>query len=121
MRSLSLPALLLLAAGCASTPIPKDKLALAEQAVQRAEAAGAAEHASGDLALAREKLAQANAAADEETSKAATEVTRLAEQSAADARLAEARAESAKAQKAVTEMEDGLRALREEASRPVQR
>ena len=121
MRSLSLPALLLLAAGCASTPIPKDKLALAEQAVQRAEAAGAAEHAAGELTLAREKLAQANTVAAKESKKSAAEVGRLAEQSAADARLAEARAESAKASRAVTEMEDSLRALREEAARPTTR
>ncbi len=107
---------------CASTaPVPKDKLAVAEQAVKRAEDAGAAEYASSELGLAREKLSQAKGKADDEekgrSEKDAKEIGRLADQAAVDARLAEARAEAGKADQAVAELEDSVRAIREEAGR----
>ncbi len=107
---------------CASTaPVPKDKLAVAEQAVKRAEQAGAAEYASSELATAREKLTQAKGKADDEdkgrSAREADEIGRLADQAAVDARMAEARADAGKADKAVAELEDSVRAIREEAGR----
>ncbi|NJO12472.1 MAG: DUF4398 domain-containing protein [Gammaproteobacteria bacterium] len=107
------------ASACASAPAPTAKLAVAEQAVKRAEDAGAAQYAAGELTLAREKLERANAQAEKGSSESVSEAARLADQAVVDARLAEARTRSAKGEKAVAELEDSLRALREEASRPV--
>jgi Domain of unknown function (DUF4398) len=122
MRLLATAALALLAAACASSsPVPRDKLAVAEQAVKRAEQAGAAEYAPSELSLAREKLSSAAGKADDDdddASRSADEIGRLAEQATADARLAEAKAQTAKSEKAITEIEDSLRALGQEASRP---
>lgn len=66
---------------------------------------------------AREKLAAAQRAAGE---REVVTTTRLAEQAQVDAQLAEATARAAKSSRAVTELEDSLRALQREAQRPAQ-
>jgi hypothetical protein len=106
-------AVLALLGGCASTPPPTDKLALAESAVQRAERAGAQQAAPGELGAAREKLQRAQSSAKSDAPQAA----RLAEQAEADATLAESRAEAQRARNALTSVQQGLDALREEAAR----
>jgi hypothetical protein len=104
-------------AGCVTTPIPNEKLAVAKSSVQRAEQSGAPELAPVEMAAARDKLARAErAAADHEAEPA----TRLAEQANADAQLAEATAQQQRSHKAATEFDANLQALRQESLRSTQ-
>jgi hypothetical protein len=105
------------ATGCASAPMPTDRIALAERAVQDAERAGAVELAPLEMRNAREKLGAAQKAASE---REAEQMSRLSEQAEIDAQLAEATARAEKSARAVTELEDGLRALQRETQRPAQ-
>lgn len=99
--------------GCASTPPPNTELALGQAAVERASGPAAAE-APAELALARDKMMRANAAfADKDYALA----RRLSEQASADAALAEAQARSVRSQRALTEVREGIRQLREEMDR----
>ena len=104
----------LLIAGCASTPMPNEKLAVAKASVQRAEQAGGPAAAPAEMASAHDKLAHANQAADARNGE---EATQLAEQANADARLAEALADQARAHKAAVEFDESMNALRQESSR----
>jgi septal ring factor EnvC (AmiA/AmiB activator) len=97
-------------AGCAAPPVPHDALAAAELALDRAEAAGAAEHAPDELAIARAKLEAAQAAIRAKAHEAAR---LLAEQAAIDARVAEAAAQATQTQAAA----DRLRARLEQQHR----
>lgn len=101
-------------AGCASTPIPSEKLAVAKQSVSRAEQAGGTEYAPVEMQAARDKLARAEKAA---ANKEVVPATQLAEQANADAQLAEATARQNKSHKAVTEQEASMQTLRQEAMR----
>jgi len=105
---------LLLTAGCASQPIPTDRLALAQQAIERAERAGAVELSPVEIRNAREKLSGAQRAA--EAREVAT-TARLAEQAEIDAQLAEATARAEKSARAVAELDDSLRTLQRETQR----
>lgn len=106
--------LLLAAAGCASQPVPTDRLALAQQAIERAERAGAVELAPVEMRNARDKLGAAQRAAEE---REIPTTTRLAEQAEADAQLAEATARAEKSARAVAELDDSLRTLQRETQR----
>jgi hypothetical protein len=101
-------------AGCASTPVPNEKLAVAKASVQRAEQAGGPAAAPAEMAAARDKLARANQAAD---ARNGAEATQLAEQANADARLAEAMADQARSHKAAVEFDESMNALRQESNR----
>ena len=95
-------------AACASSPIPNEKIAVAQASVARAEQSGAPEYAPVELSTARDKLQRAQkAAADNEDQPA----TMLAEQADVDAQLAEATAQEHKSQKAATELDASLHAL----------
>jgi hypothetical protein len=107
-------ALALTAAGCATTPIPNEKIAVAKASVQRAEQSGAPELAPVEMATARDKLSRAEKAAADRDAQPATE---LAEQANVDAQLAEARAQEKKSHKAATEFDASLQALRQESLR----
>ena len=110
-------ALVLCAAGCASTPIPNEKIAVAKSSVARAEQSGAPEYAPVEMAAARDKLARAEkAAADKQAQPADV----FAEQANVDAQLAEATAQQHKSHKAATEFDAGLQALRQESLRSAQ-
>lgn len=110
-------AIALSAAGCATTPIPNEKIAVAKSSVQRAEQAGAPELAPVEMAAARDKLTRAEkAAADHE----ALPATQLAEQANADAQLAEASAQEQRSHKAAAEFDANLQALRQESLRSSQ-
>jgi hypothetical protein len=110
-------ALALSAAGCATTPPPNEKLAVAKASVQRAEQAGAPELAPVEMAAARDKLARAEKAAAE---REALPATQLAEQANADAQLAEATAQEKHSRKASLELDADLQALRQETLRSTQ-
>jgi hypothetical protein len=101
-------------AACASTPIPNDKIAVAQSSVQRAEQSGAPEFAPVELATARDKLSRAQkAAADHQAQPAGM----LADQANVDAQLAEATAEQHRAHKAAVEFDTSMQALRQESMR----
>ncbi len=100
-------------AACASGPVPLEQLAVAKSSVERAEQAGATELAPVELATARDKLQRAEQAAQNHQGQIAT---RLADQANVDAQLAEATAREHESQKAETELEASLQALRQEAA-----
>ena len=96
---LALAALVPLALGaCTMAPVPHDALAAAKLALDRAETAGAAEHAPDELARAEAKLEAAHAAIG---AKANEQARLLAEQAMMAARVAEAEAQAAQSQAAV--------------------
>jgi hypothetical protein len=97
-------------AACASTPPPKTELNAAQLAVGEAEEANARTHAPSILQKAREKLARARQAAEDEQM---LEARRLAEQAAVDAQLAEAEARAATAEANLQEIQQGMDQLRE--------
>jgi hypothetical protein len=110
-------AIALAAAGCATTPIPNEQIAVAKSSVQRAEQAGAPELAPVEMAAARDKLARAEKAAADRDAQPATQ---LAEQANADAQLAEASAQAQRSHKAAVEFDANLQALRQESLRSSQ-
>ena len=103
-----------LAAGCASTPAPTAQIESAQQAIDDAERAEAAKHASPEMSQARSKLAAANTAVQ---NKDMEQAARLAEEARVDAELASARTAAVKAQAANEEIRRSNRALLEEMDR----
>jgi hypothetical protein len=110
-------AAVLAAGGCASTPIPNEKIAVAKASVQRAEQSGAPEFAPVELAAAKDKLNRAEKAAADRQAQPAT---MLAEQADVDAQLAEATAGKQKSHKAATEFDASMQTLRQESMRNTQ-
>jgi hypothetical protein len=107
-------ALALAAAGCVTTPLPNEELAVARESVARAEQAGAVELAPVEMQTARDKLSRAERAAADHAAEPATE---LAAQANVDAQLAEATARENRSQKAATELDASLQTLRQESLR----
>lgn len=99
-------------AACASTPEPKEQLAVANAAVDTAT--GNAAEAPAELAKARDKLARANAAAARKDYVAARQ---LADEAAADAALAQARARSARSSRALAEVRESIQQLQAQLDR----
>ena len=75
--------------GCASVPPPNDSMNLAQNQLQMARDAGAADYAPVDLGFAQDKFQQAQAAMAE---RKYADAANLAEESRADAELAQAKA-----------------------------
>jgi len=107
-------ALFAAAAGCATSPVPDEKIAVAKAALQNAEQSGAPELAPLELAQARDKLARAEKAAADHDAQPATQ---LAEQANVDAQLAAATAQEKRSHKAAMEFDASLQALRQETLR----
>jgi DNA repair ATPase RecN len=99
-------------AACVSTPVPNEKIAVAQASVQRAEQSGAPELAPVELSAAREKLQRAERAA---ASHEAEPATMLAEQANVDAQLAEATAQEHRSHEAAMQLDASLQALRQES------
>lgn len=99
-------------AACAGTP-PTAQMALSKAAVERADTSAAVD-APVQVAAARLKLSQANAAFANKDFELAR---RLAEQAEADATLAESQARSARSARSLAEVREGIRQLRDEMSR----
>ncbi|MHB1059008.1 MAG: DUF4398 domain-containing protein [Rhodanobacter sp.] len=76
-------------AGCASVPPPNDSMNMAQSQLQMARDAGAADYAPVDLGFAQDKFQQAQAAMAE---RKYADAASLAEESRADAELAQAKA-----------------------------
>jgi hypothetical protein len=104
----------LLLPGCASTgDMPREQMAVARAAVDRASGPAAAE-APVEVSQAREKLERANAAV---ARKDYDEARRLAEKAEVDANFAEAKSHSLRSDRALVEVREGIRQLREELAR----
>ena len=102
-------------AGCASAPVPpRAELQAAEQAIASAERARVADYASVELSEARDKLAAARRAVQEEKM---VQAQHLALQARVDAELASARAEVAKARVVNEQMQRGTDTLKQEMQR----
>jgi len=113
-RVLAVAGLLALAA-CASAPVPPtQQLQAAEMAITTAEQQGVAEYASADLNQAREKLATARVAVQQENMVVAQ---RLADESRVSAELASAKAEMLKAEAVNDEMQRSIDTLEQEMLR----
>lgn len=100
-------------AACASTPEPREQMAVGRAAVERVSGPAAAE-APLEVAAARDKIARANRAlADKDYARA----RQLAEEAEADAALAEARARVNRSDAALEALRASIRALRAEMAR----
>lgn len=102
--------------GCAggSGQRPVEQLTRAGTMIDQAEQAGAQRFAAAELERAREKLRQANQAAEENDNEVAR---RLAVEATLDAELAMARASSADAERSAEEVRQGVETLRRESQR----
>jgi hypothetical protein len=107
---------LLAVAGCATTPPPTEQLAAARAMVTQAQPL-AVNDAPGDLHIAQAKLADAEAAMQRGEYAVAR---RFAEQAEVDARFAWTTAEDVRAQRAAAEVDQGVKALRDEVQRRTQ-
>jgi hypothetical protein len=104
-------------AALGANPIADEKIAVAKAALDRAEQSGAPQAAPVELATARDKLARAlKANADHDSKPAAL----WADQANIDAQVAEALAVQARSQKAATEFDRSMQALRQESNRASQ-
>jgi hypothetical protein len=101
-----------LLAACAGNP-PTAEMAVGGAAVERATGPAAAD-APVEMATARDKLARATTAY---ANKDYALARQLANEADADATLAEAQARSARSTRALAEVRDGIRMLRDEAAR----
>ena len=100
---------------CASSPDrPFQDLARAEASIEQADRSGAREYGATELDAAREKLAKARAAADNDENIAAS---RYAREAAVDAQLASAITRNRKAEAAVEELNRSIETLRQEIAR----
>jgi hypothetical protein len=102
-------------AACGSKPVATEQVNVSKASVETAQTAmGPSDAAIPEMAKAREKLAQADAA-----SKAgdAVKARRLAEQADIDAQVARSKAAADSSQKAAAEIDVGLANLRDEMSR----
>lgn len=104
---------MLVLAGCSGNP-PTTELAVATQALNAAETAGATEFAPVEMQSARQKMNDAEKADFEKDYKKAKD---LAEQAEWDARVAERKAQAAKVQRAVDDAQHGVEELRNEGLR----
>lgn len=100
-------------AGCSGNP-PTVQMAVATQAVNAAQTAGATEYAPVEMQSARQKL---NAAEKADFEKDYKKAESLAEQAEWDARVAERKAQAEKVKRAVVDAEHGVQELRNESLR----
>jgi len=106
-------AIVALLTACASSAPPNAEMAVGNAAVERATGPAAAE-APVALATARDKMTRANAAYADKNYDLARQ---LAEEASADATLAEAEAREVRSARALAEVREGLRQLKDEMVR----
>lgn len=105
-------------AGCATSGSPaQDELVRAAASVDAAEQAGAYEHGSAEMNLARQKLAAAERAQQQGDDRQAQ---RLAVEADLDAELALAKADNRQLQAAVAELQESIRTLQQDLRRSEQ-
>ncbi|MDZ3992803.1 DUF4398 domain-containing protein [Pseudomonas sp. Teo4] len=109
--TLTLASLLLVLGGCSSVIIPSEQVELTRNAVNRAVSADATQYAPVEMRAAQDKLNTMERALGElNVGKARL----LAEQSEADARLAERKALASKTQEQLEDARKGIEVLRQE-------
>ncbi|TVR28615.1 MAG: DUF4398 domain-containing protein [Balneolaceae bacterium] len=96
---------------CGSTNPPTQKLTETQMVINQAEQIGAGDYAPLEIREARRKLDEARRAYDRKDYKVAA---MLAEKARVDAELAQMKTLSGKSQKAVHELREGIRLLKEE-------
>lgn len=107
--------LALVLVACGSGPKkPDTELAMAHNALQGAEVAGARKYAPIELRQAREKKEMADAKVREEEYR---EARYLTEQATVDAEFARAKAEAEKSDRALREVQDSIQMMRQEMVR----
>ncbi len=99
---------------CGSTNPPTQQLAETETVIRQAEQVGGDEYAPLELREARRKLERAKNAMDDGDYEKAI---RLAEHARVDAELAQIKTMSGQSQRAVTELRESIRILKEEIER----
>jgi len=109
---------LIIATSCATTKPPTDELARTQAAINQAEQVGARDYAPLEIREAKKKLEQARELMDRKEFERAA---RLADQAEVDAELAEVKTLSGKAQKAVNELRESIKALKQEILRNQQK
>ena len=110
--------MLTIAASCAATKPPIDELARTQAAISQAEQVGARDYAPLEIREAKKKLDEARELVERKEFERAA---RLANQAEVDAELAEAKTLSGKAQKAVRELRESIKTLKEEILRNQQK
>jgi len=110
-------AIALLMAGCASIPPPTSQIAVSKVAITNANSAGGNEFAPLPFNSAMDKMDAAEKAMAKEDYLTARN---LAEEAGVEAQLAAVTARSVKAQKAVSQLQEDNRALRQEIDRKTQ-
>ncbi len=113
----SILTLSLVFAGCAHNPPPKGELAASKTAIEAALSAGGAEYAPVPLKTAQDKSSQAEKIVASGDNDKYPQAKQLAEQAAADAKVAQETAEAAKAKKALDDAQRDQNALRQEINR----
>lgn len=112
MRQLILLTALIFTTGaCASTNPPTEKLTQVEASIQQAEQVGAENYAPLEIREARKKLDKARQLVQKEKY---AKANRTADRALVDAELAQMKTLSEKAQKAVKELRESIRVLKEE-------
>jgi hypothetical protein len=115
---LALPAAFTLGlGGCATAPPPTAQMAVSQKAIDDAVAADAPQYSPVALKRAQEELDAARVALNDSHY---AHAQRLAEAAQADADLAATHARSVKAQHAAAEVQNSIRALRDEIARSPQ-
>ena len=114
LRQAGLCAGLVVLSACATPMPPSQALQAAESAIGNAEQARVADYASPELGMAREKLAAANAAVQDEQMLLAEH---LADESRVEAELALAKSQAARAKVVNDEMLKSTESLKEEMQR----
>jgi hypothetical protein len=99
---------------CANNPAADEKIAVAKDAVARAEQSGAPQAAPTEMATARDKLAQAEKANADHKQPVAND---LADQANIDAQVAEATALQQHSHKAAADFDASMQTLQQESQR----
>ena len=119
-----IPSLIVGAALCVAAPVtyardeaPKAEIAMAQQAIDQAQSAGATESAPLELKTARDKLQSAQGLVAKDKRKDFPQARRMAEEAVADAQLAQARATAERAKKSLDQVNESIRAMSAETQR----
>lgn len=110
--------MLIVVASCATTRPPTDELARTQAAINQAEQVGARDYAPLEIREAKKKLEEARELLGQKEYERAA---RRAHEAEVDAELAEAKTLSGKAQKAVRELRESIRTLKQEILRNQQK